>query len=124
MKEVIYIAGKYTAPTKEGVQANVDKATAKGAELAGQGYAPIVPHANTTGWEQYNPNLTYRDFMLIDFAQIRKVDVVYMMDNWKDSRGAKAEERFARLLKKKIIYEATEPSKRPTYQSYEIGKGI
>lgn len=106
MKEVVYVAGKYTAATPEGVQANIDKAVSKGAELAGEGFAPIVPHANTTGWEKFNPSLTYRDFMLIDFAQIRKVDSLYMLNNWRESRGARAEERFARLLKKKIIYES------------------
>ena len=104
-REMIYVAGKYTASTPEGVQANIDKAIRKGVELTREGYAPIVPHANTTGWEKVDPTLTWRDFMRVDLVHVKKADMIYMMDNWQDSKGAKVEERYARLLGKKIIYE-------------------
>jgi hypothetical protein len=76
----------------------------KGAELMAQGYAPIIPHANLRDIHQYG-EFGYDEYMRVDFAQLKASDTVYMMNNWKESKGAKLEERYARLLRKKVIYE-------------------
>jgi hypothetical protein len=36
---------------------------------------------------------------------IFKADYIYMLDNWKDSRGAKIEHAVARKIGKEVIYE-------------------
>jgi len=41
---VCYVAGKYTAPTREEVQANIDAAEAVGKRMLNQGITPLIPH--------------------------------------------------------------------------------
>lgn len=104
-KQVIYVSGKYSANHPYEVKQNIRKAVAKGVELAREGYAPIIPHANTQGWEAIDPTLTWRDYMKVDLALVRASNTVYMLSGWEESRGARVEERLARLLGKPISYE-------------------
>ena len=42
--EVIYVARPFSAPTPEGVEANVMAAVAFGQEVRTTGFIPLVPH--------------------------------------------------------------------------------
>ena len=62
------------------------------------------------GYEPINPArviavLDYEDYMHIDFAMIDVCDSVYMLRNWKKSKGAKRELEYAKKIYKRIIYE-------------------
>ncbi len=102
--EVVYVSGPISSPTYEGMVYNAEMGIKKGANLASLGYAPIIPHANFRGIANYG-EFAYKTYMRMDFAHLKKSDVVYMMDGWENSKGAKLEERYARLLRKKVIYE-------------------
>ena len=108
-KEIVYISGKITAPTPGEVDQNIEAGVKKAAELARDGYAPLSPHGNSRGWHNYH-DFTWRDYMRIDLELLKRSDTVYMMSNWHESRGARVEERYARLLRKKVIYESGENS--------------
>ena len=47
----------------------------------------------------------WEDRILHDLNVIRSCDVVYMMNNWKDSNGAQTEHYFAQGMGKEIIYQ-------------------
>ncbi len=44
----IYIAGKFSAPTREGVELNIARAIDAGILVCSLGFAPVIPHANTS----------------------------------------------------------------------------
>jgi hypothetical protein len=44
-------------------------------------------------------------YMIKDIYYLLDCDNVYMLSNWKESKGAKIEHAIAKFLKKKIIYE-------------------
>lgn len=47
----------------------------------------------------------WEDRIMHDLNIIRSCDVVYMMNNWKDSNGAQVEHYFAQGMGKEIIYQ-------------------
>jgi len=112
--KVVYVAGKYSDTSKAKVEENIVKASKVSWKLMYAGFAPICPHKNSAHWENYiskEPEEQKKFWKLvlgIDLAIIKKCDTLYMLDNWKDSKGAKVEERYARLIGKEIIYQGTE----------------
>lgn len=73
-----------------------------------------------TGWkytEIVNPakvsnvlpaSFTYEDYMYIDIMLLSKCDAIYMLSNYKQSRGALAELIMAKQLGLEIFYEEGE----------------
>lgn len=51
------------------------------------------------------PNLTYEQYMSIDYKLIELCEAVYMLKGWQKSKGACAELSYAKSLGKKIIYQ-------------------
>jgi len=47
----------------------------------------------------------YEAYMPICLAMLEACDTVFMLNNWKDSKGAKVEHEYAKLQGKKIIYQ-------------------
>lgn len=47
----------------------------------------------------------YEAYMPICLAMLECCDIIYMLDNWEDSKGAKVELAYAKLQGKKIIYQ-------------------
>lgn len=50
-------------------------------------------------------NITYEQYMDIDFAMLRAADAIYMLDGWQKSLGANRELGFAMGLGLNIFYE-------------------
>jgi hypothetical protein len=50
----------------------------------------------------------YESYMPVCCAMIDQCDAVYMIKNWKDSRGAKVERAYAEAINKQIFYEPEE----------------
>lgn len=101
-KEVIYISGKYSASTPEEIQGYVDHANNAGIRLLREGRVPIIPHVN---FHFFPKDVTYKQFILADLAIMKRCDSVYMLNNFKDSRGAKIELWLAKRRGMKIEYE-------------------
>lgn len=51
------------------------------------------------------PNNLYAETLLWDFVNIRKCDAIYMLKDWTDSPGARAEHAFAKAIGLEIMYE-------------------
>lgn len=47
----------------------------------------------------------YASYMPICIAMLDQCDSIYMLNNWKDSRGAKVELEYAKVTDKKILYQ-------------------
>lgn len=47
----------------------------------------------------------YEAYMPICLAMLEACDIVFMLNNWKDSKGAKVEHEYAKIQRKKIIYQ-------------------
>lgn len=100
-KPLIYIAGKYTDVTPEAIQANIDKAVMAAKILEQHGWIVFVPHVH------YLPlGLHYNDIMEQCKGIIQRCDAMFMLDNWKDSKGANIELIEARSLGLSVFCES------------------
>jgi len=95
MKHKCYIAGQISGLEREEYINNFEKAKKEVIEL---GYEPISPldleHGNFESWD---------DYMKVDLKALIDCDYIYMLNNWKNSRGAKIELRLAMDLKIETI---------------------
>jgi hypothetical protein len=51
---------------------------------------------------------TYEECMRVCMVLVGMCDAIYMLDNWEDSPGAKAEKAYAEALGLNIMYESEE----------------
>lgn len=98
----VYVSGPYTAPTREGVIQNCRMAYEHSVRLWKAGFGVFCPHYNTLFME--TRQVPYESFMEFDLMMVRRVDCVYMLPGWRDSKGAVREHDLALSLKKPIFY--------------------
>lgn len=96
----LYLSGKIS-----GDDNYAQKFAAKEKELTEQGFLVFNPakHPNMFSWEE---------FMELDLLALKNCDSIYLLDDWKESRGAKIEYDEAVRLGKEIIYDETYSRKR------------
>lgn len=94
---LIYVAGRFTATTREGVQRNIAEAVAIGLEVARVGAMPVIPHSNTShpNFEALQPYTFWIDGTL---ELLRRCDGIIMVPGWEASRGACGELAEAQRL--------------------------
>lgn len=109
--KVIYVAGKYLGDCDWETYLNVHYARLVAHGLWGQGWAVICPHANTAFFggigegNRDDPNGDWVKWLNGDLEIIRRCDAIYMLKNWRSSKGAKVELQEALRLGKEVIYE-------------------
>jgi hypothetical protein len=105
--KLIYVAGKYSAPTPEGIKKNIAKAEKASVELLKNKWAVITPHKNTSGYEYYEDYIeyTHSDWLAMDFVMLDRCDAIFMLKGWQDSKGAVEEYDRARALDLEIFFE-------------------
>lgn len=94
-----YISGKITAPTREEEVANIKKFFDVEKQLIDRGFDVFNParlEQEGKSWEWY----LARDLKWINDHR----PIIYLMEGWEDSRGARLEVAFAQLLGLSIIY--------------------
>lgn len=91
----IYISGQITGLSKRRWYKNFKKAERR---LLAAGYDVINPAKNMM-------NLTYDEYMAIDLMLLERCDAIYMLDNWRASKGARKELTRARELNLEVLYE-------------------
>ena len=52
-----------------------------------------------------NVGMSYSDILLRDLDILSRCDGIYLLENWKDSKGARAEKAFAEATNKIIMYQ-------------------
>ena len=102
MRKKIYVAGKVSGLDRDKTRYKFGYTSAR---LREKGYAVINPFAMLDDTRGY---LDREAEMTICFAAISACDAVYMLEDWSDSPGARAEHKFALDHGKEIIYQTAE----------------
>jgi hypothetical protein len=95
---LVYVAGRFSAPTRAGVEENIRRAVELGIEVAKLGAFPVIPHSNTAhpDFETVQP---YQFWIAGTLALLRACDVCIMVPGWEASSGATGErEEAARTM--------------------------
>lgn len=104
----VYIAGPYTAKTKEERDQNVRLAEEVGKRVASAGYIPFIPHKMTHGWDE-DPRFgegeeARKFFMNICLAWLGLCDAILVLPGYENSRGTLEEINYAKAHGIKILY--------------------
>lgn len=99
---LVYVAGPFRGPTHYAVHTNVTAAEAFALAICKMGAYSVCPHKMT---EHYTGELPDEFWLAGDLALLRRCDAIAMMPNWQQSRGAVAEEAFARAHGIPVFYE-------------------
>ena len=91
---LVYIAGKYTAPTYEERQENINAAKEVAIACWNKGHTVLCPHMNTANLDELT-NLTYDDWIIHTLKLLSVCDAVVLVANWRGSKGAKGEVDYA-----------------------------
>jgi len=113
--KIVYISGAITNQHPDHVRRVFAQAEL---QLIRQGYQVVNPltlvHDHDQSWEE---------FMEVDLRALFKCDAIYMLSNWKKSRGARIERAIAKEMGKEIIYE-TAPSRLWSIKRLLLGRDI
>ncbi len=93
----IYISGKMTGLDKKEYMQKFNTAEKR---LKSKGYEVINP-VTVAAY-----GLDYEKSMAVDLILLGSCDAIYMLDNWKESKGAKTERNHAMSKGIDIIYES------------------
>lgn len=97
MNKRIYISGKITGLDIEVAKQLFDNATEK---LALEGYRVVNPMALN-----HDHDLTWESYMRVDLMALLQCNHIYMLKNWRSSKGAIIEHQLAWDLNLTIIFE-------------------
>lgn len=89
---LVYVAGPYTAPTPEGVQANVDRALDAYNEVLDLGCNAFLPHMAHFAHQRRERD--YETWMEVDFAALERCDVLYRMQGVSSGADREVERAF------------------------------
>jgi hypothetical protein len=91
---VIYVAGPYTAATKEGVKANISEAAEVAAEIRRAGFSAVVPHLESL----YNiACISEGAWIEHGIALLRRCDAIFDFRRGRKSAGTEIEVRISKL---------------------------
>ena len=102
---VIYVFGPFTGKSPEEVALNIESARQCGKLLVRKGWMPIIPHANTAGFDVILPDVNYQFWLDGTMELLRRADAAFGCPGWEHSGGSIAEERKARRLGLPVYFE-------------------
>ncbi len=86
--KLIYIAGKYTAPSRCAIQANIQAAREAADAVARMGAFPVTPHLLGQGLEDAGDEQFWYDGTL---ELMLRCDAIFLVEGWDQSKGAREE---------------------------------
>jgi hypothetical protein len=106
--KVIYVSGKYTGNNPTEVYLNILKAEISSVKLFKKGWCVLTPHKNMANYEYYESpdnDLDYNFWIKCDLELLDRCDVLFMMTDWRESKGACIEREYAIQKNIPIFYE-------------------
>lgn len=94
----IYISGAITGLDYEEAESNF---------IFAAGMLEALGHETVNPMDNVNPDLTWAEYMAADIVLLDGCDAIYMLLNWRESKGAKIEHCIAEVLEKPIYYAAS-----------------
>lgn len=91
MHPLIYVAGRYRAPTREAVAANIEAARQVGIEAARLGWYPVIPHCNTAHMELETLEHCDQFWLTGTLELMTRCDAVVLVAGWETSEGTLGE---------------------------------
>ena len=99
---LLYVAGAYSGD----IARNIAKAEMVSLDLIRHGFHVITPHKNTAGYEKYEGDgLSEQTWLDMDINILSRCDGIYILDNWRTSKGANKEIQFALMNDIPIYWE-------------------
>ncbi len=96
---IIYIAGPMTGYPGW----NKDRFVSAEIDLSLDGHTVLNPAGHIPF--RHPENITHEQYMKIAFAMIDACDTIYLLDGWRDSKGATQEYKYAVQHEKNILFE-------------------
>ena len=87
----IYVAGPYRAPTRQGIELNIQAARAVGLLCCRKGWSPVIPHANTGHLDAIDPTIGDEFWLASTMELLRRCDAVVLVPGWEKSQGTRDE---------------------------------
>jgi hypothetical protein len=107
LPKLVYIASPYSAPTPEGIEANVRRQMEVAHEVMDLGQVPFVPNLNH--YLDQVRKRTYDEWINADFEIIKRCDILLRLEG--RSPGADREVALAKGLGLPVVYSLAELSK-------------
>lgn len=90
--KLVFVVGKYKAPTIWEIEQNIRLAEATGLMIARMGLMPIIPHSMT----RFFYGTLSESFWIPGWqAVLLRCDAVFCLENWANSEGSKEEHTLA-----------------------------
>ena len=105
---LVYISGKYTAPTLAEVEEHKALAREVGYAVMDLGCEPLVPHFSCPPPRETDVRAIWKRAMRSCLVQMLRCDAVLMVPNWRDSRGARVERWVALRAGLPVYHSLTE----------------
>lgn len=107
--KVIYVAGPYTAKTKEERNQNIINASKLGVKIWEIGMVPIVPHNNSRKFEDYTDKVSYEVYLNGGLELLRRCDaMIVSKDGFESSSGTCKEIIFCLANRIPILFSIDE----------------
>jgi hypothetical protein len=108
-KKLIYVSGKYTSEKGDldETRKYIEVATKASIKLFKKGWNVFTPHKNNGEYEfrKDSKDLTYDFWIDIDLDILKRCDAIFMLKNWRNSKGALIEINKAKEWGIKIYFE-------------------
>lgn len=100
--KVIFVSGPYRGQDWVEVDNHIRRAREAAVKLWRDGWAVICPHSNTSHFDGLCPDEVWLEG---DLEILKRCDAIYMLKDWRASKGAKAELDLASKNGLEIIFE-------------------
>ena len=90
--KLVFVSGPYRGKDFMDIERNIQNAQLASMRLWRQGYAVFCPHLNSAHFDGLVPDET---FLAGDIEILGRCDCIFMLKNWQDSVGARAEYQYA-----------------------------
>jgi hypothetical protein len=100
--QVVMVSGAYRGESKKDISRNIKVARKAAKSLWQQGYAVVCPHSNSAHFD----GVCSDEVWLSGYLEIlKRCDGIFVLSNWRESKGTINEIKLAEELNKFILYE-------------------